>query len=50
LYEDLAHSQRGVIVKLACPMRRAESRLNAADVSGLQVGQLTKMTLNPAAR
>ncbi len=48
LYADLAHSQRGVIVKLALADAKG---LNAGSTplmyQGLQVGQLTKLTLNP---
>ncbi|WP_054180629.1 PqiB family protein [Trabulsiella odontotermitis] len=48
LYADLAHSQRGVIVKLDLP---DGAGLNAGSTplmyQGLQVGQLTKLDLNP---
>jgi paraquat-inducible protein B len=48
LYADLAHSQRGVIVKLDLP---DGTGLNAGSTplmyQGLQVGQLTKLNLNP---
>ncbi|MCS2161328.1 MlaD family protein [Scandinavium sp. H11S7] len=48
LYADLAHSQRGVIVKLDLP---DGAGLKAGSTSlmyqGLEVGQLTKLDLNP---
>lgn len=48
LYEDLAHSQRGVLVKLDLP---DGAGLKAGSTplmyQGLEVGQLTKLTLNP---
>jgi len=48
LYEDLAHSQRGVLVKLQLP---SGDGLKAGSTpllyQGLEVGELTKMTLNP---
>jgi paraquat-inducible protein B len=47
LYEDLAHSQRGVIVKLQLPSGQG---LKAGSTpllyQGLEVGQLTKLNLN----
>lgn len=51
LYADLAHSQRGVIVKLALPDAKGlKAGSTPLMYQGLQVGQLTKMTLNRAAR
>ena len=48
LYEDLAHSQRGVIVKLALPSAEGlKANSTPLMYQGLQVGQLTKLTLNP---
>ncbi len=48
LYEDLAHSQRGVIVKLVLPSAQGlKAGSTPLMYQGLQVGQLTKMTLNP---
>ena len=48
LYADLAHSQRGVIVKLALPDAKGlKAGSTPLMYQGLQVGQLTKMTLNP---
>ena len=48
LYEDLAHSQRGVIIQLQLP---SGDGLKAGSTpmlyQGLEVGQLTKLTLNP---
>ncbi|MEO3988314.1 PqiB family protein [Pseudocitrobacter cyperus] len=48
LYEDLAHSQRGVLVKLQLPSAQG---LKAGSTpllyQGLEVGQLTKLQLNP---
>jgi len=48
LYKDLAHSQRGVIVKLALP---GGEGLKAGSTplmyQGLEVGELTKLDLNP---
>ena len=48
LYEDLAHSQRGVIVKLDLP---GGDGLKAGSTplmyQGLEVGELTKVDLNP---
>lgn len=47
LYEDLAHSQRGVIIKLELP---SGAGLTADSTplmyQGLEVGQLTKLDLN----
>ncbi|ELF2147070.1 MCE family protein [Salmonella enterica] len=48
LYKDLAHSQRGVIVKLELPSGdglKAES--TPLMYQGLEVGELSKLTLNP---
>ncbi|MDU1652209.1 MAG: MlaD family protein [Leclercia adecarboxylata] len=48
LYKDLAHSQRGVIVKLTLPSADGlKEDSTPLMYQGLQVGQLTKMTLNP---
>lgn len=48
LYEDLAHSQRGVIVKLDLPDGGGlKEGSTALMYQGLQVGQLTRLTLNP---
>lgn len=51
LYQDLAHSQRGVIVKLDLP---SGDGLKAGSTSlmyqGLEVGQLTKLDLNPGGK
>ncbi|MDY0972311.1 PqiB family protein [Siccibacter turicensis] len=48
LYEDLAHSQRGVIVKLDLPGGDGlKEGSTALMYQGLEVGQLTKLTLNP---
>lgn len=48
LYEDLAHSQRGVIIKLGLPggsgLKAGSTRLM---YQGLEVGSLTKLNLNP---
>ncbi len=48
LYEDLAHSQRGVIIDLDLPSGQG---LNAGSTAlmyqGLEVGTLTKLNLNP---
>ena len=51
LYEDLAHSQRGVIIKLELP----DGAGLTADSTplmyqGLEVGQLTKLDLNPGGK
>ncbi len=48
LYEDLAHSQRGVIIKLALP-GGAGLRADSTPLmyQGLEVGTLTKLDLNP---
>lgn len=51
LYEDLAHSQRGVIVKLELPGGdglKADS--TPLMYQGLEVGELTKLTLNPGGK
>jgi paraquat-inducible protein B len=48
LYEDLAHSQRGVIVKLDLPGGDGlKAGSTALMYQGLEVGQLTKVNLNP---
>ncbi|HCL9573315.1 TPA: MCE family protein [Escherichia coli] len=51
LYEDLAHSQRGVIIKLELP---GGAGLTADSTplmyQGLEVGQLTKLDLNPGGK
>lgn len=48
LYEDLAHSQRGVIVKLDLPDGAGlKAGSTALMYQGLEVGQLTKLTLIP---
>jgi Paraquat-inducible protein B len=48
LYEDLAHSQRGVIVKLDLPDGAGlKAGSTALMYQGLEVGQLTKLNLNP---
>jgi paraquat-inducible protein B len=48
LYEDLAHSQRGVLVKLDLPGGDGlKAGSTALMYQGLQVGQLTKLNLNP---
>ncbi len=51
LYEDLAHSQRGVIIKLELP---SGAGLTADSTplmyQGLEVGQLTKLDLNPGGK
>ncbi|RKR64152.1 paraquat-inducible protein B [Yokenella regensburgei] len=48
LYADLAHSQRGVLITLALPdgdgLKAGSTPLM---YQGLEVGQLTKLTLNP---
>ena len=48
LYEDLAHSQRGVLVKLDLPsgsgLKAGSTRLM---YQGLEVGELSKITLDP---
>ncbi|ALB63080.1 Paraquat-inducible protein B [Cronobacter condimenti 1330] len=48
LYEDLAHSQRGVLVKLDLPGGKGLKE-NATPLmyQGLEVGTLTKLNLNP---
>ncbi|HDI3033091.1 TPA: MCE family protein [Cronobacter turicensis] len=48
LYEDLAHSQRGVLVKLDLPGGQGLKE-NATPLmyQGLEVGTLTKLNLNP---
>ncbi|MBR7364735.1 MCE family protein, partial [Klebsiella pneumoniae] len=51
LYKDLAHSQRGVIVKLELPSGdglKAES--TPLMYQGLEVGKLSKLTLNPGGK
>lgn len=51
LYQDLAHSQRGVIVKLELP---SGDGLKAGSTplmyQGLEVGQLTRLDLNPGGK
>ncbi|SNY73852.1 PqiB family protein [Enterobacter sp. CC120223-11] len=48
LYADLAHSQRGVIVKLDLPDGNGlKAGSTALMYQGLEVGQLTKLDLNP---
>ncbi|WP_312411472.1 MlaD family protein [Pseudescherichia sp.] len=48
LYKDLAHSQRGVIVKLALPGGEGlKAGSTALMYQGLEVGELTKLDLNP---
>ncbi|MEJ5071169.1 MlaD family protein [Enterobacter ludwigii] len=48
LYADLAHSQRGVIVKLDLPDGTGlKAGSTALMYQGLEVGQLTKLDLNP---
>ena len=47
LYADLAHSQRGVIVKLTLPDAKGlKAGSTPLMYQGLEVGQLTKLTLN----
>lgn len=47
LYEDLAHSQRGVIVKLQLPGGQGlKAGATPLLYQGLEVGQLTKLNLN----
>ncbi|WP_313626163.1 PqiB family protein [Kosakonia sp.] len=48
LYEDLAHSQRGVLVKLDLPGGQGlKAGSTPLMYQGLEVGQLTKINLNP---
>ncbi|WP_297203047.1 PqiB family protein [uncultured Pluralibacter sp.] len=48
LYEDLAHSQRGVIVKLDLPGGAGlKAGSTALMYQGLEVGELSKLNLNP---
>ena len=48
LYEDLAHSQRGVIVQLDLPGGDGlKAGSTALMYQGLEVGELTKVNLNP---
>mgnify|MGYP001045426000 FL=1 len=48
LYEDLAHSQRGVLIKLDLPGGQGlKENSTALMYQGLEVGQLTKINLNP---
>ncbi|MDN2486338.1 MlaD family protein [Kosakonia sacchari] len=48
LYEDLAHSQRGVLVKLDLPGGQGlKAGSTPLMYQGLEVGQLTKIDLNP---
>ncbi|OAT26200.1 paraquat-inducible protein B [Buttiauxella ferragutiae ATCC 51602] len=48
LYEDLAHSQRGVIIDLALPSGEGlKAGSTPLMYQGLEVGTLTKLNLNP---
>ncbi|SCC16724.1 Paraquat-inducible protein B [Kosakonia oryzendophytica] len=48
LYEDLAHSQRGVLVKLDLPGGQGlKAGSTPLMYQGLEVGELTKINLNP---
>ncbi|WLI76041.1 MlaD family protein [Kosakonia sp. H02] len=48
LYEDLAHSQRGVIIKLDLPGGQGlKAGSTPLMYQGLEVGELTKINLNP---
>ncbi|MGG7446557.1 MlaD family protein [Kosakonia oryzendophytica] len=48
LYEDLAHSQRGVLVKLDLPNGQGlKAGSTPLMFQGLEVGELTKIDLNP---
>lgn len=48
LYEDLAHSQRGVLIKLDLPGGQGlKAGSTPLMYQGLEVGQLTKIDLNP---
>lgn len=48
LYADLAHSQRGVIISLTLPDAKGlKADSTPLMYQGLEVGQLTKLTLNP---
>ncbi|CAM7658499.1 MULTISPECIES: PqiB family protein [Atlantibacter] len=48
LYEDLAHSQRGVIIKLDLPSGEGlKADSTKLMYQGLEVGTLTKLNLNP---
>ncbi|AMO49930.1 PqiB protein [Enterobacter sp. FY-07] len=48
LYEDLAHSQRGVLVKLDLPSGQGlKAGSTPLMYQGLEVGELTKINLNP---
>lgn len=48
LYEDLAHSQRGVLVKLDLPGGQGlKENSTPLMYQGLEVGELTKINLNP---
>ncbi|UXY12915.1 MlaD family protein [Kosakonia sp. ML.JS2a] len=48
LYEDLAHSQRGVLVKLDLPSGQGlKAGSTPLMYQGLEVGELTKIDLNP---
>ena len=48
LYEDLAHSQRGVLVKLDLPDGQGlKAGSTPLMYQGLEVGELTKINLNP---
>ena len=48
LYEDLAHSQRGVLIKLDLPGGQGlKANSTPLMYQGLEVGELTKLNLNP---
>ncbi|WP_318390266.1 PqiB family protein [Enterobacter sp.] len=48
LYEDLAHSQRGVLIKLDLPGGQGlKANSTPLMYQGLEVGELTKLDLNP---
>ncbi|WJD48805.1 MULTISPECIES: PqiB family protein [unclassified Enterobacter] len=48
LYEDLAHSQRGVLIKLDLPGGQGlKENSTPLMYQGLEVGELTKINLNP---
>ncbi|HFZ8993138.1 TPA: MlaD family protein [Citrobacter freundii] len=51
LYEDLAHSQRGVIIKLDLPSGEGlKENSTPLMYQGLEVGELTKLTLKPGGK
>lgn len=51
LYEDLAHSQRGVLVTLELPDGEGlKAGSTPLMYQGLEVGQLTKLNLNPGSK